>query len=53
MNKRAVLFLLAALIVMLMVVVISVSLLPPAPVAPTPTWPRGIDLPDKLPRIPR
>ena len=34
------------------ILALSVSLLPPAPTAPTPTWPAGIDLPDKLPRLP-
>lgn len=31
----------------------ALSLLPPPPLAPTPTFPLGIDLPEKLPRIPR
>ena len=37
---------------MLIVIGFSVSVLPVAPTAPTPTWPEGISLPDKLPRIP-
>jgi hypothetical protein len=31
----------------------ALALLPPPPLAPTPTFPLGIDLPEKLPRIPR
>ncbi len=42
----------AALLIGLMTVLASVRLLPAAPVAPTPTWPLGIELPNKLPRIP-
>lgn len=33
------------------VLIYSVDLLPPAPHLPTPTWPQGIELPDKLPHI--
>ena len=46
------LLLLTIFLVILMTLLTSYILLPPAPVAPTPTWPLGIDLPDKLPRIP-
>jgi predicted MFS family arabinose efflux permease len=53
MRNRAVWFVLAALIVVMMALFVSFTLLPPAPTAPTPTWPQGVDLPDKLPRIPR
>ncbi len=42
----------AALLIGLLTVLASFRLLPAAPIAPTPTWPLGIDLPDKLPRIP-
>ncbi len=42
----------AALLIGLLTVLASFSLLPAAPTAPTPTWPLGIELPDKLPRIP-
>jgi hypothetical protein len=52
-EGRIVLFVASALIVVTMVLLMAVTLLPPAPFAPTPTWPLGIDLPDKLPRIPR
>jgi hypothetical protein len=31
----------------------ALALLPLPPLAPTPTFPLGIDLPEKLPRIPR
>lgn len=37
--------------VLLAVISFSVELLPSAPSAPTPTWPQGISLPNKLPRI--
>jgi hypothetical protein len=43
----------AAAIAVLLVLLMAFTLLPPAPIAPTPTWPLGIDLPEKLPRIPR
>lgn len=52
-TGRVLLFALAALIVIVLVVILSISLLPPAPLAPTPTWPLGIDLPETRPRIPR
>jgi hypothetical protein len=52
MWKRNLLLVLAALIVIAMTLLTSFTLLPPAPIAPTPTWPLGIELPDKLPRIP-
>ncbi len=42
----------AALLIGLLTVLASFRLLPAAPIAPTPTWPLGIELPDKLPRIP-
>jgi hypothetical protein len=47
------LFLVAAVIIVVMALLLSIDLLPPAPRSPTPTWPLGIDLPEKLPRIPR
>jgi hypothetical protein len=52
-SGQALRFALAALIVIVLVVILSISLLPPAPLAPTPTWPLGIDLPEARPRIPR
>jgi len=52
-GGRAVAFGVVAVLLILAAMALSVSLLPPAPIAPTPTWPLGIDLPDKLPRIPR
>ncbi len=51
MPKRAVLFILALLVVAAMTLLLSVSLLPPAPVSPTPTWPLGVELPESRPRI--
>jgi hypothetical protein len=49
--KRNLLLVVATLLVLLLVVLGSFALLPPAPIAPTPTLPLGIDLPDKLHRI--
>jgi hypothetical protein len=46
-----VLLIVAALLIGVMTLLASFTLLPAAPIAPTPTWPLGIDLPDKLPRI--
>ncbi len=43
----------ALLLALSLALLVSVSLLPPPPTAPTPTWPQGIDLPDKLPRLPQ
>lgn len=43
----------AILIAALLALMLAFTLLPPAPLAPTPTFPLGIDLPEKLPRIPR
>lgn len=51
-TRRLLLFVCAAVIVAVMVLLLAVDLLPAAPRFPTPTWPQGIDLPDKLPRIP-
>jgi hypothetical protein len=50
--RSLLLFVCAAVIVVVMVLLLAVDLLPSAPRFPTPTWPLGIDLPDKLPRIP-
>jgi hypothetical protein len=36
----------------LLMLSLSFDLLPPPPQPATPTWPQGITLPDKLPRIP-
>jgi hypothetical protein len=52
MRSRGALFFLAIVLIVLMTILMSFSILPAAPVAPTPTWPLGIDLPNKLPRIP-
>lgn len=49
-NRNAMLFIVAVLVALLTVLG-SVSILPPAPIAPTPTWPLGIDLPNTLHRI--
>ncbi len=46
-----VLLIVAALLIGIMTLLASFTLLPAAPIAPTPTWPLGIELPDKLPRI--
>jgi hypothetical protein len=43
----------AILIAALLALGMALTLLPPPPLAPTPTFPLGIDLPEKLPRIPR
>jgi hypothetical protein len=51
MWKRNLLLIVATLIVVALTLLTSLTLLPPAPIAPTPTWPLGIDLPEKLPRI--
>jgi hypothetical protein len=52
MWKRNALLILSALLIGALTLLASVSLLPAAPIAPTPTWPQGIELPNKLPRIP-
>jgi hypothetical protein len=52
-HAQSLLVLIVAVVVAVAVTLaLTVSLLPPAPTAPTPTWPAGIDLPDKLPRLP-
>jgi hypothetical protein len=55
MSKRhrlsTILLIVAALLIGIMALLASFTLLPAAPIAPTPTWPLGIELPDKLPRI--
>jgi len=43
----------AVVLAMLIAIGFSVSVLPAAPLGPTPTWAEGINLPDKLPRISR
>ena len=53
MRQRAMLFIVTAVILAVLVLVLSMDMLPAAPTSPTPTWPMGIDLPEKLPRIPR
>lgn len=52
-SDRVLLFVLAVLLVAALTLLISFDMLPAAPAAPTPTFPKGIDLPDRLPRIPR
>jgi hypothetical protein len=51
-NAQSLVLIVAVLIAVAVTLVMSVGLLPPAPIAPTPTWPAGIDLPDKLPHLP-
>lgn len=53
MHGRVWLLLATIVIVVLLALLMAFTLLPPPPLSPTPTWPLGIDLPDKLPRIPR
>ena len=53
MRRNALLFMVTAVILAAMVWLLSMEMLPAAPTSPTPTWPMGIDLPEKLPRIPR
>ena len=43
--------LLTLIVAVALTLAIALSVLPAAPGAPTPTWPSGIDLPDKLPRV--
>lgn len=52
-EGRWMLFVVASALLLILTLALSVSLLPAAPFAPTPTFPKGIDLPDQLPRIPR
>jgi len=52
-GERWGLFVAAAALLLILTLTLSISLLPAAPFAPTPTFPKGIDLPDQLPRIPR
>jgi hypothetical protein len=51
MHIRNWLLILAALLVMAWALLTSISILPAAPIAPTPTWPLGVDLPNTLHRI--
>jgi len=51
MRKRNFLLIVAALLVMMLALITSVTILPAAPIAPTPTWPLGVDLPVTLHRI--
>jgi hypothetical protein len=50
-RSRNVLFIVVLLAAALLVLASSAALLPPAPIAPTPTWPKAIELPNKLERI--
>ncbi|MHB8626832.1 MAG: hypothetical protein ACYDBJ_16195 [Aggregatilineales bacterium] len=51
-HAQSLVLVVAVLIAVAVTLILSVSLLPPAPLAPTPTWPQGIDLPNKLPHLP-
>lgn len=51
-KGRVLLLILVLLIISLLVLGTSVRLLPEAPHAPTPTYPRAIDFPDERP-VPR
>ena len=51
MRTRNWLLILAALLVMALALLTSISILAAAPIAPTPTWPIGVDLPNTLHRI--
>lgn len=51
-NAQLLMLIVAVLVAVIVTVALSVNLLPPAPMAATATWPAGIDLPDKLPRLP-
>ncbi|MFN8420393.1 MAG: hypothetical protein U0528_14305 [Anaerolineae bacterium] len=53
MRGRIILFVTVTIALALLVLILSFEMLPAAPGAPTPTFPMGIDLPEKLPRIPR
>ena len=54
-NRSAQAFIIGAMLLLAvaLLIVLSVDLLPAPPAAATPTWPSGIDLPDKLPRLTR
>ena len=49
--RRNLLLIVATLLVVALALIMSFTLLPAAPVAPTPTWPLGVDLPNTLHRI--
>ena len=51
MRNRNLLLIVAVLLVVMMSLIMSVSILPAAPIAPTPTWPLGVELPNTLHRI--
>ena len=51
MSKRNLLLIVAALLVMILALITSIDILPAPPIAPTPTWPLGVDLPVTLHRI--
>lgn len=53
MRGRIILFVTVTIILALLVLFLSFDMLPAAPTSPTPTFPMGIDLPEKLPRLPR
>jgi hypothetical protein len=50
MNRNGLLAI-AIILIVLMTIFGSFAILPAAPIAPTPTWPLGVDLPNKLHRI--
>ncbi|MCC7451214.1 MAG: hypothetical protein IT324_27635 [Anaerolineae bacterium] len=51
MRKHNLLLIAAIVLIALLMLATSLTLLPAAPAVPTPTWPLGIELPNKLPRI--
>ena len=51
MRTRNVLLIVAIILVALLTLAASFTLLPAAPIAPTPTYPLGVELPNQLRRI--
>jgi hypothetical protein len=51
MRTRIILLIAALIIAVLVALGTSYTLLPAAPIAPTPTYPLGVNLPNQLPRI--
>jgi hypothetical protein len=52
-TRSTILFIVALILIVVMTLFAAMDLLPAAPFAPTPTPPLGLELPEKLPRIPR
>jgi hypothetical protein len=50
-NAQSLVLIVVVLVAVAITLALSVNLLPSAPIAPTPTWPQGIDLPNKLPHL--